>query len=167
MGNGVKRVAFIDLEDTVIEPVLQGWIAAEPIGLARNVGKLLREWKPDEVRVFSFSVRNESDAQGFRVHVQPWLERLLGFTISDVPTTDGVIFPAVARLAKLHPSRLDFSDVVDFWGKGGAFRLFAKTCAINAAEPLDVLLVDDAVDDEEFAFPRLRLSGRLVNAEQL
>ena len=167
MGGVGKRVAFIDLEDTEIAPVLQGWIAAEPIGLARNVGKLLREWKPDEVRVFSFAVRDERDVQGFRQHVQPWLERLLGFTICDVPTTDGVIFPAAAKRAKLHPRRLDFSDVVDFWGKGGTFRLFAKSCAIAAKEPLQVLLVDDAVEDEEFAFPRLGLEGRLVDSEGL
>ena len=164
---GKKRVAFIDLEDTVIAPVLQGWRVAEPIGLARNVGKLLREWRPDEVRVFSFAVRNDDDVREFREHVQPWLERLLGFGISEVPTTDGLIIPAVSNLLKLHPSRVDFSDVVDFLGKGGSFRLFAKACAMKAAEPMDVLLVDDAVDDEAFEFPRLDLSGRLVNAERL
>lgn len=167
MDGAGKRVAFIDLEDTVIAPVLQGWAAAEPIGLARNVGKLLRDWQPDEVRVFSFAVRDERDVQGFREHVQPWLEKLLGFGITKVLTTDGEIFPAVAKLLKLHPSRMEFSDVVDFLGKGGAFKHFTKSCSIRDGEPMEVMLVDDAVDDESFSFPRLRLSGTLVNAERL
>lgn len=167
MGGESKRVAFIDLEDTVIEPVLQGWSLASPIGLARNVGKLLREWKPDEVRVFSFAVNNEQDVAGFRAHVQPWLQRLLGFDITEVPTTDGVIIPEVARLLGLHRSKVEFSDMVDFLGKAGAFRLFAQGCAQREGGPLEVLLVDDSVKDESFSFPRLRLSGRLVDAERL
>lgn len=162
-----KKVAFIDLEDTVITPVMQGWIAAEPLGLIRKVSAVLRQWEPDEVRVFSFAVRDRSDVEGFNLHVRPWLEQALGFKLSQVPTTDGEIIPEVARLLNLHKSKVDFSDVVDFLGKGGSFRLFARSEAAKEGVPLDVLLIDDAVEDERFEFERLGLSGRLVNADRL
>lgn len=162
-----KRLAFIDLEDTVIAPVLQGWQAAEPIARFRQVAEVLRQWEPDEVRVFSFAVRDQTDVEGFRHHVMPWLKTALGFEISAIPTTDEEILPTVAKALGLHPARLDFSDVVDFLGKGGAFKLFAREMATKDAHGMDVLLIDDAVEDELFEFPRLRLSGQLVNVERL
>lgn len=165
--NSKKRVAFIDLEDTVIAPVLQGWPAAEPIALANTVRQFLEVWEPDEVRVFSFAIHSEEDLKGFESHVQPWLERLLGFKIAQRPQTIQDIIEEVSKMRRLHPSKVGFSDLVDFLGKGGAFKECMRSEGRKNDGDLEVVLLDDCVEDETFEFPAVGVVGRLVNVERL
>lgn len=158
------RIAFLDLEDTVVEPLLQGWAAFTPAACVRAVGRELRRFAPDEVHIFSFAVSTPADIAGFREHVQPWLEREIGHKVAAIHSTDADIIPAAAAVMKLHRKKVDFSDLVDFWGKAEAFRLFVRHHFSGLPTPTEVLLIDDAVLDEDFRWPKLGVSGRLVNA---
>jgi hypothetical protein len=55
-----------------------------------------------------------------------------------------------------------------FWSKHQAFRLFVKDLAGNGVDGgAAVALVDDAVEDERFEWPALRLSGLILNIASL
>jgi hypothetical protein len=161
------RHLFLDLEDTVITPVQVSWAFWDPINMAKVRG-FIEWWAPTTVNLFSFAVHGERDLKGFDNHVRPYLERDLGVSISLVPTTDDVILGACCRQMKLHRERVDFDDMSGFWSKHQAFRLFVKDMAGKGVDGgAEVALIDDAVEDERFEWPALRLSGLIVNVASL
>jgi hypothetical protein len=147
------RHLFLDLEDTVITPVLGSWAFCDPINTSKIRG-FIEAWAPTTLNVFE-------------KHVRPFLERDLGMPISLAPTEDEII-SACCRQMKLHRERVDFSDMSAFWSKHQAFRLYVKDLAGSGVEGgPTVALVDDAVDDERFEWPALRVSGLVADVASL
>lgn len=165
--NAAKRIAFIDLEDTVIEPVLSGWPAASPCAAIEKVKRALDVWKPDEVQLFSFAIGDSAELEGFNTHVKGWLQERLGHSIVASPTVNDDVIPAICRQRRLHRSKVAFRDVVDFLGKHEGFRLFVRDCFARVDGGVEVLLIDDAVLNESFEWPDLRIKGQIINVETL
>ena len=156
------RHLFLDLEDTVITPVLGSWAFCDPINTSKVRG-FIELWCPTTLNVFSFALNDARDVRGFDKHVRPFLERDLGVRISLVPTEDEII-SACCRQMKLHRERVDFSEMSAFWSKHQAFRLYVKDLAGSGVLGGGAVgLIDDAVDDERFEWPGLKVSGEIVN----
>lgn len=154
---------FLDLEDTIITPVLNGWANIELMNV-QEIRKIMGEVKPDQVSIFSFAIWNKVEAAQFDAHVKNQIERVLGVQLQLVPVVDDDIIPACCREMKLHPSTVSFRDLCDFWGKQGAFKMYVRS--MFKAGGVDVTLVDDAVFNEEFSWPDIGISGRIINIEQ-
>lgn len=164
---------WLDLEDTATHPVggPGGW---PNVGL-KNVGKiraLLAELRPAHVHVFSFAVRDEHDLLGFTTWVRERLEQALGVRLAAIPTVHGQIIPGACEERGISRDAVSFADACRFWGKAGAFRLcarrIARLAAAGAADPAPAhhVLLDDDVDDELFAWPDLRATGRIINVDR-
>lgn len=163
------RHLFLDLEDTVITPVVEGWFNVHFINVER-VRNIIAEWKPDFVHIFSFAIWNQHELLRFNQAVRPRLEQLLGVKLSIVPTVDDDILPNCCRVLGISHDRVDFSDMSDFWSKQEAFRLnirhLFKTTAQHGAMT-EVMLLDDVVFNEFFDWPDLRVLGSILNIDNL
>lgn len=160
---------WLDLEDTVIEPVLNGWFNTQliPTGIAK-VKKIINEFQPDRVHVFSFAVWNEQELTRFNMGTRPRLEAALGVTFSSVPTVDDDMIPAACKFMGLSPDRVDFEEMSNFWGKQQTFRLnllhiYRHRARDAEATPIEAMLVDDVVYNETFEIPQLNLKGHVLN----
>lgn len=165
-----KRHLFLDLEDTLITPVVEGWECSELI----NVGKIksvIDSFRPDHVSIFSFAIWNERERLLFAKHARPMIERALGVKLSMVPTVDDDIISACCAAQGISRKTVTFSDASDFWGKQQAFRLWCWiTFGTNWERhgiKNDVFLLDDAVFNEEFNWPDLRVTGQIKNIDKL
>ena len=140
-----KNVLWLDLEDTVIEPVLKGWgnVSIIPSKIEK-IKKFMKEFKPDEVNIFSFAIHNDFEKRGFEHFVKPWLEEKLECKFTLIPTVDDEIKSACCAQLMLARNAVTFSDMVEFWGKQIAFKLFIRHHFHNQ----EVTLCDDAVHDE-------------------
>lgn len=164
------RHLFLDLEDTVITPVLQGWNGSDLINMEK-VKKVIADFKPDNVSIFSFAVHNEGDRVGFNSGMRRHLELALGIQFSLVPTMDDDIVPTCCKVLKLHPERVTFQEVCDFLGKQEAFRLYlrhtyGKTWKTWGQE-IDIVFLDDAVFNEYFRWPDLHIDCRITNIDTI
>lgn len=160
-----RKHLFLDLEDTVIEPVPFGWANTFLI----NIGKVkafMAEFKPDAVHLFSFAVHDQAELKRFNYHVRPRLESALGIELSMCLTVDDDILPVCAAARSLVPSLVSFSDLVEFWGKQEAFRLFVQR-HFAGTENTTVALLDDSVTDEDFHFRANDLRGLVRNIDRL
>lgn len=156
---------FLDLEDTVITPVLNGWQNAELINIDL-VRTLIEFEKPDRISLFSFALHNRHELDGFTKWVRASLEQALGIELGLIPTVDGDIIPACCRVLKLHPTAVSFQDAIDFWGKHESFRLFIRDrfqlMHKNWGISTEVILMDDAVINETWSWPDLNIQGRII-----
>lgn len=162
------RHLFLDLEDTVITPVLNGWHNTELINMEK-VTAFIQKWQPDSVHLFSFAVWNASELDKFNRHTRPMLEAALGKRLSFTPTVDDNILPACCRVKGMSPERVDFSEMSAFWGKHDAFRLYVQDlfCRGARATPVEVVLLDDAVMHEVFDWPSKQLRGQILNIDEM
>lgn len=167
-----QRHLFLDLEDTVIQPVTQGWFHTELVNIPK-VRRFIKEWEPDEIHLFSFAVHNAHELSGFNRGTRPMLEEALGRKIRLTPTVDDDILPACCRLQRLSPQHTTFTEMVEFWGKQTAFRMFLREQhrklfpRTSLDEPLHVAFLDDAVFDEDFSWPVENIHGRVLNVDML
>lgn len=159
-----ERHLHLDLEETIITPVINGWLNVQLMNVLK-IKAFIEEFKPDFVHVFSFAIWDEHDKKGFAMGPQPMLEKALGITISNVPTTQEII-RACANVMKIDHSSLSFSDLCDFWGKHQAFRLNVRHSRTDVSTPIEVALLDDVVNNELFEWPDLNVKGRIINIQQ-
>lgn len=162
------RHLFLDLEDTVIEPVPDGWMNARFINIPK-VKAFIEQWNPVGVHLFSFAVWNEQQLRGFTNHVQPHLEKYLGRELYLTPTVDDDILPACCAVKGLSIDRVDFSDMSDFWSKQDSFKHYVrhKFGDVRARGGLQVVLLDDAVFHERFEWPGLGIRGEILNIDEM
>lgn len=159
-GAGQRRALFLDLEDTVIEPVSDGWVGLRAMNLHR-LDAVVERFAPTELHLFSFAVHTPQDLLSFERHVKDWLERRVGLEFTTALATPEIISKC-ARQRRIAAELVTFSEVVDFWGKQEAFRLFLKTFAEEQREPgvdLAAVLLDDSVFNETFSWPDLAVSA--------
>lgn len=101
------------------------------------------------VNIFSFALWKQHEVRQFDMWGRQMIEERLGNSITLVPDCIE-ISEAVAKQLHLHPERCDFSDVCDFLGKDGAFKLFIKrliqTDHSKFRKGDQFILLDDMVD---------------------
>lgn len=161
-----KRHLFLDLEDTVIEPVLKGWHATEMINVAK-VKAFIAEFKPHEVHLFSFAVWDNQQKAMFQQGTQPMLEAALGIRLHSIPTVDDDIIPAVCNVLGLPRSSMDFDDLSTFCGKHDAFRHCMRNLFKHSSSLKELVLLDDAVYNETSEWPDLQVKLRILNIDQM
>lgn len=159
----LKKHLFLDLEDTIITPVLNGWFNTHLINV-QKVRSVIQDFAPDEVHVFSFAIWNQFELNAFNLGTREMIERSLGIKFTSVPTVDDVIIPACCAVHGLQP--VDFQEMSNFWGKHEAFRLSMRHLFANTAG-VEVMLLDDVVLNETFEWPDLKIKGRIVNIDKL
>ena len=81
---------FLDLEDTVITPVVNGWDNTELIN-KELIKQIVDAFKPDFVHIFSFALHNKHEVEEFKLWVRPALESLLEVPICVTPDMDDMI----------------------------------------------------------------------------
>lgn len=163
------RELWIDLEDTVITPVLSGWWNTEVINRDK-VRHVIDTFKPDRVNLFSFAIWNHDELQRFNAGTRPMLETALGIKLNLVLTVDDDIIPICCRQLRIQPSTVDFQEMSNFWGKQGAFRHYMRHHAWKMAghdKQLIAMLLDDAVFDELIEWPDLKTKLIIANIDQL
>lgn len=161
-----KRLLFLDLEDTVIKPV-DSWMFTDII--PRNIQKvkqILNEFNPDEVHIFSFAIWNQAELLRYNMMTAPMLEKVLNVKLQPAPTVDDDMIPAACAVRRLSASTVDFQEMSSFWGKQDTFKLFIQHTFKHNEAPLHVMLVDDAVFNEEFSWPDTQITGSIVNIDR-
>lgn len=162
----VLRHLFLDLEDTVITPVVDGWFNTHPIN-AEKIKAFIAKFQPHFIHIFSFAIWNQEELKRFNLGTRPMIEQALGVSLSHVPTVDDEILPACISVAKLHHACVTFSDMSDFWGKHEAFRLNMRHMFKSGQVKVEVALLDDMVYNEAFEWPDLKVKGHILNIDQL
>ncbi len=144
------RELWLDLEDTVIAPVMTGWHTTEMINVEK-VRRFIAEFKPDRVNLFSFAVWDAHQRESFNAGTRPMLERSLGITLNLVLTVDDDIIPICCKEMGISKATVDFQEMCNFWSKQGAYRLCMRHHAKNMkrhGQSLHAILLDDVVFDE-------------------
>lgn len=159
------RHLWLDLEDTVITPVLDGWFNTHVINV-QKVKDFISDFRPDQVHIFSFAVWNEFERNAFNMGTRPMLEKALGVKFSSVPTVDDEILPIACKVMGISKDAVKFSDMSEFWGKHESFRLNMRHLFRANKNQVEVVLLDDAVFNEEFFWPDLNVKGRIINIDQ-
>ena len=159
---------FLDLEDTIITPVVDGWHNVELVNLEK-IKVIIDIFKPDFVDVFSFAIHNDFESNMFSKTVRPHIERELNVKLNMIPSVDVHIKNACCEIMKIAPSKVDFDDMSTFWSKHESFRLFCrhhfrKTFALTG-QLTEVMLLDDAVEHEDFMWPMLQVKGKIRNID--
>lgn len=164
----LSRHLFLDLEDTIITPVMDGWFNTHLINV-QKIKQVIEDFDPIEIHIFSFAIWNQAELRGFNMGIRPMIEQALGRTLSAVPTVDDDIIPVCCKVKGISPDRVDFSDCSDFWGKHEAFRLnmrnLFRTNWKNWEIETEVVFLDDAVWDESFSWPDMRIRGQIINID--
>jgi hypothetical protein len=161
----------LDLEDTVVTPIVSGWPNFDVINVEK-VQQVLTGFEPHTVNIFSFAIWNNQERDLFNTHCRPHLERALGVTFNQVLSVDDDIIPACCRQMKISPKHVDFQEMSNFWSKQGAFRLWMRQHASNLRrhqpnQQLHALLLDDVVYNERLVWPDLQTTVEQRNIDTL
>lgn len=166
------RHLFLDLEDTVIQPVNRGWDYTELVN-TQKVREFIKEWRPTHVHLFSFALHNVRELAGFNRGTRAMLEEALGLKLQMTPTVDEDILPACCKLQRLSPRHTTFTEMVEFWGKQASFRMYVRQMhsklmpRASYDQKVTVALLDDAVFDEDFTWPTENIFGQVRNVDML
>lgn len=165
----VRRHLFLDIEDTCLTPVTEGWWKTELINIEK-IKAVMVKFQPHFLHIFSFAIWDVNQREQFNMAVRPLLEKALGMNFSLVPTVDEDILPICCKVMGLNKSTVNFEEMVNFWSKHEAFRLcmrnmFAKTKEHGIVG--EVMLLDDVVFNETFIWPDLQVKGCILNIDEL
>jgi hypothetical protein len=160
------NILFLDLEDTVIEPVPNGWANTHMINTDK-IEKFIVDKNITDLRIFSFAVWDQKQKSQFEFWVQKAIERRFGMSFSQVPTIDDDILPACCKQKGLVVELTEFSDMVEFWGKDLSFILCMKEWFKNNKEKHEVFLLDDSVNDMSFDLKQENIVGHIINIDLL
>lgn len=156
-----KKLLFLDLEDTLTTPVVGGMANCHILNVEK-IKTIARNFKPDEVHMFSFAIQSDFDCRSFNTILRAWLEDRFEIKFSfERPLTVDEIIKKASLNKKLAPDLVSFSDACEFWGKDLAFKLFVKETLRNC----EVMLLDDCVDNEFFEFKDINVRGTLIKID--
>lgn len=161
----MKRL-FLDLEDTIITPVMSGWENTEVINIV-EVKRIIDIFRPDVVDIFSFAIHNEKEKELFNKYCRPMVEEAIGVKLNIVPTVDKDIIKACAEQKRMAPSKIDFSDLSDFWSKDLAFELWCRQKFKNIDYPTQCVFLDDAVRNTYFKSLDGAHEAYVINVDEL
>lgn len=167
----VRRELFLDLEDTIITPVVNGWGSFELINVEK-VRAFIDAFEPTAVNIFSFAIWDLHQRELFNRLCRPHLEKALSITFNLTLTVDGDITPVCCRQMGVSPGLVDFNEMSAFWSKQGAFRLWCRhhATSLRLHEPnlhLHMVLLDDVVYNEVLRWPDLQTTVEQRNIDQL
>lgn len=162
---------WLDLEDTVITPVINGWYNTELINIEK-VCRFIDEFQPDYVNLFSFAIWNQQQRHGFDHGTRPMLEQAIGQKLNLVLNVDDDIIPICCKEMRLGPGSVDFQEMSNFWGKQGAFRLYMRhhaKCLKRPGNSLHAVLLDDVVFNEVILWDDLECTATIsqLNIDRL
>lgn len=157
----MKKIVFLDLEDTVIDEFWKG-AGACLMNIDRVRAFLARE-KPDGVQLFSFALAGDDTVEQFRLGLEARLSEALGVVFDPAaPFTTATLF----RLCRRHGTVFeDEHECMLFHGKELGFQRFIEMS--SEFDDTEVVLVDDSVDLKEIRLPRRNLTIRMVNVNDL
>ena len=166
-----RKHLFLDLEDTIITPVIEGWWNVELVNVDK-IKSFINEFQPDVVNIFSFALHGDIDRNNFSAsNCKSMIEKALGVSIGNVPIVENEIIQACCNQKWISADRVDFMDIRDFWGKHDAFRLWTKHLFEhsfkNWQQETEVVLLDDDVFNEHFQWPDMKVSGRILNIDEI
>lgn len=166
-----RKHLWLDLESTIITPVLEGWWNTELMNVEK-IKKIMTEFQPDTVNIFSFAIHNDKERADFLLSgTKAMVEKALGCTISSVPTVENEIIEKCCNAKWISHKTVDFMDIRDFWGKQDAFRLWTQEVFKNNwkmwEQETEVMLLDDDVKNETFEWPDLHIKGRIINIDTI
>ena len=141
---------FLDLEDTIITPVTNGWFNVDLINFDK-INNFIKSNDVESINIFSFAIHNERELNLFNKHTRNWLEDCLKTKFKIVPTVDEDILVACCKQKNIAPSTIDFSDMSDFWSKDLAFILCIKEW-FKEQKNQNFVLLDDAVENCSFTW---------------
>jgi hypothetical protein len=157
----MRKVVFLDLEDTVID---EFWRAdnARLMNIER-VRAFLAAERPDSVQLFSFAIASSATVEAFQRSFEARLAVALGVTFDlAAPFTTDKLF----RLCRRHGTVFeDEHECMLFHGKEMGFQRFIEMS--EEFDDTEVVLVDDSVDLKEIRMPRRNLTIRMLNVNDL
>ena len=157
----MKKIAFLDLEDTVIDE-FDAAAQARLINIDR-VRAFFASETPDEVRLFSFAIWDEHRVALFREFFEARLNRELGVKLDLVDTfTTEKLFHLCGSKGLMFEND---NECMLFHGKAFGFQHFIEMSP--EFDGTEVVLVDDAVDEKSINYPGRRLTLRMVNVADL
>lgn len=133
---------FIDLEDTIVEPIDNGWPQSILMDVTRlaKVAKIIKESGNTQIGVFSFAIATAFDRRAFNSFLLDRVERALSVKINDVLTHQDML-----TLAGFDGEG-NFIDQLATVNKLGKRLLFIGMCRELDGE--DFVLIDDTTADE-------------------
>lgn len=161
----MKRL-FLDLEDTIITPVMSGWENTGIINIS-EVKRIINIFRPDVVDIFSFAIHNDKEKSQFNTYCRPMIEEALEVKLNVVPTVDRDIIKACAEQKRMIASKIDFSDLSAFWSKDLAFELWCRHKFNNNHYPTQCLFLDDAVKSTYFKSLSGTYEAYVINIDEL
>ena len=160
------NILFLDLEDTIIEPVLNGWANSSMINVPK-IKDFIEKNMISDLRIFSFAIWDENQKKQFEFWVKPALERVLGLKFNQIPTIDDHILPACCKQKRLVVELTQFSDMVEFWGKDLSFMLCMKEWFKDNQEEREIFFLDDAVEDMTFELKDNKIKCHILNIDKI
>lgn len=134
-----KRILFLDLEETLFDCWNKGFGATATEHI-RAIKKYIETERFTDIRVFSYAVYNQTDADEFKIVHQDWLERILDckFNTDDMFTVEK-LYKQYSQVTGYHfDSMHEFMQV---FGKQDGFRWYTEH---NFPET-HAFLIDDMV----------------------
>lgn len=157
----MKKVVFLDLEDTVIDEFNK--VGFAQLVNTREVRAFLEAEAPDVVRLFSFALWNDHCIKQYEMFFQSRLNNALGVEIdlNDTFTTEKLFL-----LCRRHGTYFDDQDeCMLFHGKDYGFQHFVEMTP--DFDDMELVLVDDAVETKTIHYPGRNLTIRFVNINDL
>lgn len=157
----MKKIVFLDLEDTVIDEFDKvGFASLVNIVPVRN---FIAAEAPDAVRLFSFALWSEHCIKQFGMFFESRLTQALQvqFDLEDTFTTEKLF-----KLCRRHGHVFeDERECRLFHGKDYGFQRFIEMSP--QFDDTEVVLVDDAVETKTIQYPARRTAIRMVNVNDL
>jgi hypothetical protein len=154
----MSKHLFLDLENTLVAPVNNGWESFELINIDK-IRKAIDIFSADTISIFSFALWTKNDVDLFNQRARTTIEQTLGRGLTNVFSVHDILLKCAATVGKC-PSTFNASEInreiSPVIGKQEAFKLFCKSSYNSAAQ---VLLIDDTVFDEKFIWPQFNFSG--------
>ena len=140
------RIFYLDLEDTIIESY------HEPHLIHRDkVRELIDEFRPDEVRLFSFAIQTPQELAHAKKAILPQVEAAIGRPFAKTDTRDHILRQVYRKWRFNVQDRDDFLIVND---KG---ILFQEWVALEQKSmgglPITAMLLDDDVETRTIRYP--------------
>lgn len=166
------KYLFLDLEDTLITPVFDGWGNCELINIEK-IKNIIEKENPDTINVFSFAIHTKEDKKEFEEICKPMIEKVYGIKISHYPTVSEIIDVCSLVSSKNNKMKksVSFQELRRFWGKSGAFKIYVKGKFKSrfgpTTHPQEFILLDDDVENESFSYDDHLIAGKLINIDKI
>lgn len=157
----MKKILFLDLEDTVIDDFSMGLQAT--LVNTEVVRAFIAAEAPAAVRIFSFALYSARCLEQFKRCFEVRLNQALGIQLD---TERLFTTPQLLQLCRRHGTYYeDDHECLLFHGKDYGFQRFVEMS--SQFDDVEVVLLDDVVEPKTIHYPERSLTMRFVNIHQL